>query len=153
MAVGASCVALQTGHPFGTAAKGAQTSALSVFPDAVVSDPQGRHIIDAKYKGRHERGFEGISAADRYEILAFMHAVGTDRATLLYPSLVAAQVGAAPEYLEVSTIPMGTIRAVALGIQGIGKPAGLYKFIRSVAAALGSSADGEQTAPQQQAYG
>lgn len=136
MAVGASRAALQAGHSFGMAAKGAQTSALSVFPDAVVSDSQGLHIIDAKYKGRHERGFEGISAADRYEILAFMHAVGTDRATLLYPSLVAAQVGIAPEELEVSTIPLGTIRAVALGIQGIGKPAGLYKFIRSVAAAI-----------------
>lgn len=136
MAVGANRVVLQIGHPFGTAAKGAQTSALQVFPDAVISDAAGLHIIDAKYKGRHERGFEGISAADRYEMLAFMHAVGTDRATLLYPSLVAAAVDAAPEELELSTIPMGTIRAVALGIRGIGKPAGLYRFIRSVAAAV-----------------
>jgi 5-methylcytosine-specific restriction enzyme subunit McrC len=137
MAVGASRVALQASHPFGAAAKNAQTSALAVFPDAVVTDSQGLHIIDAKYKGRHERGFEGISATDRYEILAFMHAVGTDRATLLYPSLVDAPVGTAPEELEVSTIPMGTIRALALGIGGIGKPAGLHKFIRSVAAAVG----------------
>lgn len=136
MAVGASRVTLQLGHPFGTTAKGAQNSALQVFPDAVVSDSQGLHIIDAKYKGRHELGFEGISAADRYEMLAFMHAVGTDRATLVYPSLEAAAVGAAPKELEASTIPMGTVRAVAIGVRGIGKPAGLYKFIRSVAVAV-----------------
>jgi len=136
MAVGASRVALQLSHLFGTATKGTQTSALQVFPDAVVSDSQGLHIIDAKYKGRHERGFEGISAADRYEMLAFMHAVGTDRATLIYPSLEAAKAGAAPEEMEVSNIPLGTVRAVALGIRGIGKPAGLYNFIRSVSAVV-----------------
>lgn len=136
MAVGANRVALQIGHPFGTAAKNLQKTPLRVFPDAVISDAAGLHIIDAKYKGRYERGFEGISAADRYEMLAFMHAVGTDRATLLYPSLAAVPVDAAPEELELSTIPLGTIRAVALGIRGIGKPAGLYKFIRTVAAAV-----------------
>lgn len=136
MAVGASRVALQMGHLFGTTAKGARMSALQVFPDAVILDEVGLHIIDAKYKGRHERGFEGISAPDRYEMLAFMHAVGTNRATLLYPSLVAAAVDAAPEEMEYSTIPLGTIRAVALGIRGIGKPAGLHKFIRSVSAGV-----------------
>jgi hypothetical protein len=136
MAIGANRVALQIGHPFGTAAKGTRTSALEVFPDAVISDADGLHIIDAKYKGRQERGFEGISATDRYEMLAFMHAVGTSRATLIYPSLVAAAVDAAPEELEVSTVPTGTIRAVALGVRGLGKPAGLYKFIRSVAKAV-----------------
>lgn len=140
MAVGANRVVLQVGHSFGSAAKGAHTSALEVFPDAVISDAQGLHIVDAKYKGRHERGFEGISASDRYEMLAFMHAVGTNRATLLYPSLGTATVDAAPEELEVATIPMGTIRAVALGIRGIGKPAGLYKFIRSMAAAVAPAA-------------
>lgn len=136
MAVGANRVVLQAGHAFGKAARGVQTSALEVFPDAVIWDTHGPHIIDAKYKGRYERGFEGISAPDRYEMLAFMHAVGTNRATLLYPSLVAATVSAAPEELEVSTIPIGTIRAVALGIRGIGKPAGLYNFIRTVATAV-----------------
>jgi 5-methylcytosine-specific restriction enzyme subunit McrC len=136
MAVGANRVVLQIGHPFGTTAKGAQSAALEVFPDAVIADSAGLHIIDAKYKGRHERGFEGISASDRYEMLAFMHAVGTDRATLLYPSLVAATVDAAPEELEISTIPTGVVRAMALGIRGIGKPSGLYKFVQSVAAAV-----------------
>lgn len=138
MAVGANRVALQNGHSFGTAVKGAQSSTLDVFPDAVITDINGLLIIDAKYKGRHERGFEGISAQDRYEMLAYMHAVGTNRAMLLYPSLVAATTDAAPEELEVSTIPLGTIRAVALGIRGIGKQAGLYKFIRSMAAAVDS---------------
>lgn len=138
MAVGANHVALQIGHSFGTAVKGARSSPLDVFPDAVITDANGLLIIDAKYKGRHERGFEGISAQDRYEMLAFMHAVGTNRAMLLYPSLMSAKVDAAPEELEVSTIPMGTIRAVALGIRGIGKPAGLFKFVRSVATAAGS---------------
>lgn len=137
MAVGANRVMLQTGHSFGMAVKGSKSSALDVYPDAVVADDNGLLVIDAKYKGRHERGFEGISAQDRYEMLAFMHAVGTNRAVLLYPSLVAAVADATPEELEVSTIPIGTIRAVALGIRGIGKPAGLYKFIRSVAVAVG----------------
>lgn len=137
MAVGANRVALQTARAFGaTTKKGAQTSALQVFPDAVVSDAEGLHIVDAKYKGRSERGFEGISAQDRYEMLAFMHSVGTDRATLLYPSLVGAIVDADPEELEVSTIPTGTIRAVALGVRGIGKPSGLYKFVRGVKAVV-----------------
>lgn len=136
MAVGANRVALQIGHPFGTAVKGAQTATLEVFPDAVISGPDGLHIVDAKYKGRYERGFEGISASDRYEVLAFMHAVGTNRATLLYPSLSAANVGDDPEELEISTVPLGTIRAVALGIRQIGKPAGLYKFVRAVSAAV-----------------
>lgn len=137
MAVGANRVTLQTGHSFGTAVKGSKSNTLDVYPDAVIADANGLLVIDAKYKGRQERGFEGISAQDRYEMLAFMHAVGTDRAMLLYPSLVAAAADATPEELEVSTIPMGTIRAVALGIRGIGKPAGLYKFIRSVAVAVG----------------
>ena len=65
-----------------------------------------------------------------------MHAVGTDRALLVYPSLEAAAVGAAPETKEVSDIPLGTVQAVALGIRGIGKPGGLYKFIQSVSAAV-----------------
>lgn len=139
MALGANRVMLQLAHPFGTVVKGTQTAVLQVFPDAVITDADGLHIVDAKYKGRYERGFEGISASDRYEALAFMHAVGTDRATLLYPSLSAAKVGEAPEELEISTVPMGTIRAVALGIRQIGKPAGLYRFVRSISAALKSA--------------
>ncbi len=137
MAVGANRVALQIGHTFGTAVKGAKSATLEVFPDAVITDHHGFLIVDAKYKGRHDRGFEGISAQDRYEMLAFMHAVGTNRAVLLYPSLAGAAAGAAPEELEISTIPRGTIKAVALGLRGIGKPAGLYEFIRSVALAVG----------------
>lgn len=136
MAVGADMVALQKGHQFGTTSKSAKNSELNVHPDAVVSDVLGLHVIDAKYKGRHERGFEGISAQDRYEMLAFMHSVRTNRATLLYPSLVTAAVDAQPVELEVSTIPIGTVRAVALGVHGIGKPAGLFKFINSVATAI-----------------
>lgn len=136
VAVGADRVALQKGHSFGATHKQARTSLLQVYPDAVISDAAGLQIVDAKYKGRHEIGFEGISAADRYEVLAFMHAVGTPRATLLYPSLVGAKVDDAPEVLETSRIPLGTVRAIALGINGIGKPSGLYKFIQSVASVI-----------------
>lgn len=136
MAVGASRVALQIGHTFGTTVKGAKSASLEVYPDAVITDADGLLIVDAKYKGRQERGFEGISAQDRYEMLAFMHAVGTNRAVLLYPSLAGAVAGAAPEELEVSAIPTGTIRAVALGLCGIGKSAGFYRFIRSLALAV-----------------
>lgn len=141
MAVGANRVELQKGHAFGTAKKSARSSRIDVVPDAVITDAQGRLIIDAKYKGRHERGFEGISAQDRYEMLAFMHAVDTDRALLLYPSLVGAAADAAPEELEVSRIPNGTVRALALGIRGIGKQAGLFKFVRSVAVAVEPSGE------------
>jgi hypothetical protein len=140
MAVGANRVVLQPGYAFGTAIKSAQSLALDVFPDAVITDSNGLQIVDAKYKGRQERGFEGISAPDRYEMLAFMHAVDTNRATLIYPSLEAAAVGAPPEELEVSSIPTGTIRAVALGVRGLGKPAGLYKFVCSVAEAVAPAA-------------
>ena len=136
MGFGANRVVLQMGHPFGTTDKGIRTSTLEVFPDAVITDANGLHIVDAKYKGRRERGFEGMSASDRYEMLAFMHAVGTSRATLLYPSLSAAEVGEMPELLEVSNVPLGNIRAVSLGIRKIGKPAGLFKFVRSISAAV-----------------
>lgn len=136
MALGANRVVLQGPHPFGKAVRLGRTSALEVFPDAVVTDAKGRLIVDAKYKGRSERGFEGISSPDRYEMLAFMHAVGSNRAVLLYPSLQAATVGSAPEELEVSDVPMGTVRAMALGIRGIGKPAGLFKFVETVGLAI-----------------
>lgn len=140
MAIGASRVRLQHGHAFGSTIRGSKAATLEVFPDAVVRDAAGLHIIDAKYKGRHDTGFEGISAADRYEVLAFMHAVGTDRASLLYPSLEAAKVGDDPSQLETSTVPLGTVRALALGIRGIGKPAGLHSFVQSIAAAVDEQA-------------
>ena len=136
MGFGANRVVLQMGHAFGTAKKGTKNSTLEVFPDAVIADADGLHIVDAKYKGRQERGFEGISASDRYEMLAFMHAVGTNRATLLYPSLSAAEVGEMPELAEITNVPLGTIRAVTLGIRKIGKPAGLFKFVHSISAAV-----------------
>ncbi|MDT7530577.1 hypothetical protein OVY29_18100 [Sphingopyxis sp. SE2] len=146
MAIGANRVALQRPYRFGTSEKGAQKSALQVYPDAVISDSLGSHIIDAKYKGHQERGFEGITAADRYEMLAFMHATGTVRATLIYPSLEAAPVGTPPTLLEVSQIPLGTVRAMALGIRGIGKPGGLHRFIQDVAKAVQSAVETRQAA-------
>lgn len=136
MAVGANRVVLQGPHAFGRAIKAGRSSPLEVFPDAVVADGKGHLIVDAKYKGRSDRGFVGISAPDRYEMLAFMHSVGTDRAILLYPSLRAATVGSLPEALEISEVPMGTIKAIAVGIRGIGKPTGLYKFVETIGLAI-----------------
>jgi hypothetical protein len=136
MALGANSVALQSRNPFGVTSKDGKSSDLVVIPDAIVLGAARKHIVDAKYKGRQETGFVGISPSDRYEMLAFMHAAETDYATLLYPSLENAPVSAKPEELERSVIPLGTVRAVSLGIRGIGKPSGLFAFIGSLRAAI-----------------
>lgn len=57
-----------------------------VTPDLLVpgSPPL---VIDAKYKGRADRGRTAVSETDLYEALAFLEAVGGSHAVLLYPAI------------------------------------------------------------------
>lgn len=127
MAFGADHVALQTPAKIGIAVRGTKSSELFVIPDAAIH--AGTPIvIDAKYKGRAYRGQEAVSAADRYEAVAFMLATGAKKAVLVYPSTNATGVRDPVELVQREELPTGELAAVAIGLSGISAPNGLSLF-------------------------
>lgn len=87
---GRSNVESQRGYILGEKVKAASGSSrdLSVFPDCVVMSDGARPsiVVDAKYKGRVERGNLRISESDVYESLAFARATGSACIALVYPA-------------------------------------------------------------------
>lgn len=132
MAFGADRVTLQPSYPIGTSIRGRRSSDIDVVPDAVFVGEAGPLIIDAKYKGRSEKGFKGISPADRYEAMAFMQAVSCRKAVLVMPSLSGASVDDAAVRLQTDKLPTGLLTAVSMGVGGIAKSLGVRKVIKTV---------------------
>lgn len=138
MSFGADRISLQPAHAIGKSVRAGREVDIDVHPDAVLSDDQDPLVIDAKYKGRIDKGFTGITPADRYEAMAFMQAVGAARATLVMPSLTAATVDEPAVLLQVDRLPTGSLAALAIGIRGIARNAGVRKFSLALRSAIAS---------------
>lgn len=143
MSFGADRVSLQPAHAIGKSSRAGREVGIDVHPDAVLSDERGPLVVDAKYKGRGDKGFTGITPADRYEAMAFMQAVKSSRATLVMPSLTATHVGEPSILLQVDRLPTGSLVAVAIGVRGIAKSSGIRKFSATLRSAIQTIADTE----------
>lgn len=129
-ALGAARVQLQKETNLGTLDRGGRVSAVTVIPDAIV-DVGRPLIVDAKYKGRWRpdgRGYEPISAADRYEAMAFMIATGAEDAILLYPNIEGVSVDEPVRVVQREELPTGSLSAVALGVSGLSHPQGMTRL-------------------------
>lgn len=124
IAFGADKVSLQSPTRLGTTTREGRRNELIVIPDATVAGHPPL-VIDAKYKGRTERGPTRVSTSDRYEAIAFMLATGADRAILVYPSVADAHVGTPTEMVQREELPVGELIAVSIGLSGISAPGGM----------------------------
>lgn len=129
-ALGAARVELQKETKLGAMNRGGRVSAVTVIPDAIV-DVGRPLIVDAKYKGRWSPdgpGYEPISAADRYEAMAFMMATTAKDAILLYPNIEGISVDEAVRVVQREELPNGNLTAVAMGMSGLSHPQGMTRL-------------------------
>jgi 5-methylcytosine-specific restriction endonuclease McrBC regulatory subunit McrC len=106
-------------------------AALNVTPDNVAQIMGSTVVLDAKYKGRIGARKQGVDAADVYEALAFMRAVGVDKAILVYPRVpdhTQRPPGAVGE-LERIKVSSTTIVAIEVAVSGIARPQGIKRFV------------------------
>lgn len=127
--IGGSKVRPQPTLMLGTATRGALTKDVPVQPDAVITTLRGDLVMDAKYKGRADQPLVGISASDRYEIMAFMLAAKTRRAALVYPSLLDEDACGVWRCFEKMEMPSGEARAYTICVNGISQPGGFTAFM------------------------
>ncbi|HXH15253.1 MAG TPA: hypothetical protein VNJ10_03875 [Sphingomonas sp.] len=129
-ALGAARVELQKETSLGRLDRNGRISTVTVIPDAIV-DVGRPLVVDAKYKGRWRsdgRGYEPISAADRYEAMAFMMATGAEDAILLYPSIDGVSVDEPVQIVQREELPTGNLSAVAIGVSGLSYPQGMTRL-------------------------
>lgn len=112
---------------------------LEVKPDVViVEDDQPVLVVDAKYRTR-EGDRPAVVAGDIYETLAFLRAVGTTRAALLYPrtsdSGPAQPVGTVEQFEQVD-VDHERIVALSVECRGISATDGYTQFCTRVAATV-----------------
>ena len=135
LALAGILVRSQASHRLGWRSREGVGRPATVTPDFLVgSSPPV--VVDAKYKGRADRGRSAIREGDLYEALAFLEAVGAARAVLLYPAIIR---GATPatgpgschtfERIEVSS---REVIGVEVEVRGISKPGGLDKLGRGL---------------------
>lgn len=111
---------------------GGKLGRLNVRPDMTVSSAGWRFHVDAKYKGRVDRGRMYASESDIYEAIAFSIASDGLPVILAYPRLASAQLSAvgAIELLEqVRVSGCGPIVAISIEVRGI---SGCRAFARLV---------------------
>lgn len=136
-AFGGKSVLAQRGHKLGNRFSTAGTTSIDVFPDISLTthaDGGSRCVlVDAKYKGRIDKGRTSISNADIYEALAFSRATAIKEVILVYPcstrdiSELPQKVGYANEFSRI-TVDDILIRAVEMGVCGISQRGGLRQF-------------------------
>lgn len=136
-ALGAARVDLQRELELGSLVRNDRKAMVTVRPDALVTHDDVT-VIDAKYKGRWNRDFEPVSAADRYEAIAFMHASGAKEVVLVYPSVHSSLVTDPPKVVQIESLPTGKLSAVAIGIRGLSGARGLSNFSERLRQALRS---------------
>jgi len=119
---------------------GIKTS-VSVCPDVTVgAESPPVLLVDAKYKGRVERGRTRMAEADIYEAMAFLEATGAERIVLAYPRIPRAgdgvpTTGACTEFERV-VIGRRTIIGVELEVRGISRAGGFRAFTSGMGAGL-----------------
>ena len=120
---------------------GASATALTVIPDFVIeaADLRPRFVLDAKYKGRAEKGSTRIEEADVYEAFAFAKATGCTRVVLAYPALPASGLRPQPGYCSVfETVSIEDIRIVGVQVEvrSISKRGALKTFAAQFASGV-----------------
>lgn len=134
---GAARVDLQREFELGNLVRDGRKAIVTVRPDAIVTR-DAVTVVDAKYKGRWFRDYEPISAADRYEAIAFMHASGANEVFLVYPSLDNNTVTDPAQLVQTENLPTGRLFAVTIGIRGISGLRGLSLFSERLKQAIQS---------------
>ncbi|QND80512.1 restriction endonuclease [Pseudoxanthomonas mexicana] len=112
---------------------------LNVRPDVTVSSNGFRFHVDAKYKGRIDRGKICAAEADVYEAMAFSAASGGLPVVLAYPQLAstpADPVGTIRIVERVQVPGSGPILAVTVEVRGISRRGSFSRFINEMRGAL-----------------
>jgi 5-methylcytosine-specific restriction enzyme subunit McrC len=134
VAVGAARVSYLHGVCLGRRVFEGVEGKVTVTPDLVVT-ASTPFVLDAKYKGRAEDGRGHIGEADLYEALAFMRAVGTSRAALLYPAIprrgTVPVTGACHEFERIET-GGDVILGIEVDVRGISQAGGLDRFVGGI---------------------
>jgi len=132
IAFGYSAITVQRHYNLGTSTFDGKNISVNVRPDIVlVNTPCGPLIIDAKYKGRGDLRFTGISESDLYEALAFVKAVGARVALLVYPSTMPtrSRTGDCELVEEIRVNSDITVIAACIEVNGVGQRGGFAAFV------------------------
>jgi len=116
-------------------------SNASVIPDIkIVGNDQTipRFLVDAKYKGRIEKGRTRITEADLYESLAFSKATKCEVVVLAYPAIPVdrKRTLGSVETFEIIEVDNVFILGVEIETRGISSTGGLSRFSNKCAACL-----------------
>lgn len=136
--LGGRHVTAQQGISFGNRQKHAEGSwssnrAFNVIPDLRIDGAKkgfGNLIVDAKYKGRWDKGNQRISEADAYEAFAFAKAASAKRVVLIYPAVAAGPVSpvGTTRVLERITVDDCEIWGMDVEVRGISQSGGMKRF-------------------------
>lgn len=134
LAFGSHAVKNQKKYYLGESARSGKVKPVTTAPDSVLCGESPALIVDAKYKGRSDSGFGGITEEDLYETMAFMRGTEINRAILVYPALAdnSFKTGAT-EIIEEITLAGGeTILGLSLEVNGISEPGGFMAFVEGL---------------------
>lgn len=137
-----------------TRRSGGSFRAVNVTPDLAVSSSVKKgsgFLLDAKYKGRFERGNATVQPADLYESLAFSRATGQGVVCLVYPRVPDANGPTSTGAVRMlERIEVDEVRVVALdvAVKGLSAPAGLKRFCDGLGSGVVSMIqDGDERVP------
>ena len=108
---------------------------LNVRPDTSIFSDGCRFHVDAKYKGRVDRGRECASESDIYESMAFSMASKGLPVILAYPRLASSPVvplGKVEVLEQVQISGCGPILAVSIEVRGISGRRALASFVQEI---------------------
>tara|TARA_R110002033_G_scaffold84993_1_gene135430 strand:+ start:5725 stop:7014 length:1290 start_codon:yes stop_codon:yes gene_type:complete len=143
LAFGFNAVKHQSSHVIGSRSKFNRISSVCVVPDSVLYLNGKPVVVDAKYKGKFTGGDQGVSAADLYELMAFMSSVDSELGILIYPETVDFDTSTG-NLRVIETIKITDkyqIVAVALQINGFASTNALITIVDSFRELIGSLAD------------
>ncbi|HIF5880020.1 TPA: 5-methylcytosine restriction system specificity protein McrC [Vibrio parahaemolyticus] len=134
LAFGFHSVKHQSSHAIGTRTKLDRTTDVCVVPDSVLYLNGKPIVVDAKYKGKFAEYDRGISAADLYELMAFMSSVNSELGILIYPETAKFDsiTGNLRVIEKVQITGKYHIVAVALQINGFANVNGLVNIVSSL---------------------
>lgn len=142
IAVGIKDKKVYTQMPFTLGARwGAneKKQAVEVRPDIVIKDKENltELLVDAKYKGRYNKGFS-ISNADIYEGMAFCMAAGCKNLMLLYPRTDYDRVLEVGQLEIFNIVKINDLQIMGAKVEmtGIASPGGISKFIKNLSLAI-----------------
>lgn len=138
LAFGSSVVRNKPTRFLGQRAANAKVSDVICVPDSVVTFGSDTYVVDAKYKGEADEGFDHITNADLYESLAFAKAANAKSIILVYPQTDDNPSVKTGDSYVAEVVTMGSVQVHALCIQlnGIAKPGGLLTFVTGLRSSI-----------------